>query len=146
MFNKSYDQSNHQSVYVGAQPSQQGGNEMVAVAGLVIVATIIIVLVAAVVGALGAISYALVGLFDSVAGVLVALLATVTALVPWLAGGVVIVALVVVALRSLPQAIAEVEDIRYRRALTLNNVRMLEAQNVDDTIFVVRPERAGIER
>lgn len=139
MFNKSHELHGHQAVHVNLQqPSQQTG----AMASLSMFGMFVLLLVG-----LGVIIERLVtGVVQSLSSVLIAALATVTALVPWLAGGVVIVALVVVALRSLPQAMAEIDDIRHRRALAMNNARMLEAKNVDNTIFVVRPERAEAER
>lgn len=150
MFDKNrnrHDQHNYQSVTVNVD------SPVSAITGLFMALVTVSLIVAAVVAVAIVVGQVATSLFASIATIvqaaingLAAIAVSLVEVLPWLAGGAVIVALVVVALRSLPQAIAEIDDIRYRRALALSNVKMLEAKDVDSIVLDMRPERAEVER
>ena len=141
MFNKSYDHSQHnsQTIHINLSPA---GQRTDAVTSLVMFG----VFAGAIVGIVLGLAHTVTGVVASLATVLVALFATIAAIFPWLACGAVVVALAVIALRSLPEAMAEIEEIRYHRALAASHVKMLEAKNVDSVVLDMRPVRVEIER
>jgi hypothetical protein len=63
-----------------------------------------------------------------------------TAVIPWLVGGAVLVALATMIIRSLPQAIAEASEIRYRLAAQRQPM-MLETKDAEYTVLDLRSVR-----
>ena len=124
MWNKSHDQhiaiNNYNTVAPAHATSNNDGNIITAIAGLVIVSTTVIVLCLVV-------WQVAIRLIDA----LVALLSSLIAMLPMLAGIGVVAGLVYWFLHSLPDAIDEVQEIRYRRMIASRPVLMLEQKNVD---------------
>ena len=135
MFNRHDEHNHHNNQTVTVNTAS--GNQAVASATVALVTVGLITATVCVVALL--VSQVAISLLAAITTMVTALFAAIVVALPWLAGGGVIVALGTVALRSLPQAAAEVEGIRYRRALAQSNVRMLEAKSVDDFILDVRP-------
>ena len=124
MWNKSHDQhiaiNNYNTVAPAQTTSNNDGNIITAIAGLVIVSTTVIVLCLVV-------WQVAIRLIDA----LVTLLSSLIAMLPMLAGMGVVAGLVYWFLHSLPDAIDEVQEIRYRRMIASRPVLMLEQKNVD---------------
>ena len=145
MFNRQHteehQQHNYQSVYINATP-ERGGESQPVVAAVFGLLTVCMVL-AAVVGGRAAIAYFATAIVQSLAGMIVALVAMLTAVIPWLVGGAVLVALAALVIRSLPQAVAEANEIRYRLAAQRQPL-MLEVKDkdVDYPTIDLRPVRA----
>lgn len=137
MLNKSHDQ--HIAIYNNVAPAQASnnndGNIITAIAGLVIVASTVVVMCLVV-------WQVAIRLIDA----LVALLSSLIAILPWLAGVAVVVVLVCWFLRSLPEAIDEVAEIRYRRMIARQQVLMLEQKNANCIVVDSTAARIGIER
>lgn len=139
MFNRHHEdhQNNYQSVTVNL--AGMGQQSQAPLAGLAMFGMLVILLTG-----LAVIVYRLV--VDTIAllaGVVMALLATVTALAPWLVGGGVLVALAIVALRSLPEAIEEAAAIR-QHYIASRQPLLLEAKDVDYSVVVLRPVRSVV--
>jgi Na+/proline symporter len=143
MFNRQHteehQQHNYQSVYINATP-ERGGESQPVVAAVFGLLTVCMVL-AAVVGGIAAIAYFATAIVQSLAGMIVALVAMLTAVIPWLVGCAALVALAAMIIRSLPQAVAEASEIRYRLAAQRQPL-MLEAKDVDYSTVDLRSVRA----
>lgn len=137
MFNRHHEdqreQNNYQSVTVNLSSYSQ---QSAPLTGLAAFGMLIILLTG-----LAVILYRLiVDTIEILAGVVVALLSTVTTLTPWLVGGGVLVALVVVALRALPSAIEEAVVIQQR--IASRQPLLLEVKEADYPVVVLRPVRS----
>lgn len=125
MLNKSHDQ--HIAIYNNVAPAQASnnndGNIITAIAGLVIVASTVVVMCLVV-------WQVAIRLIDA----LVTLLSSLIAVLPWLAGMAVVAVLVYWFLRSLPEAIDEVQEMRYRRMIARQRVLMLEQKDAHYTV------------
>ena len=139
MWNKSHDQhiaiNNYNTVVPAQATSNNDGNIITAIAGLVIVSTTVIVLCLVV-------WQVAIRLIDA----LVTLLSSLIAMLPVLVGAGVVAGLVYWFLHSLPDAIDEVQEIRYRRMIASRPVLMLEQKNVDCITVDSIAARVGIER
>lgn len=136
MFNRHHEdhQNNYQSVTVNL--AGMGQQSQAPLAGLAMFGMLVILLTG-----LAVIVYRLiVDTIGILAGVVMALLATVTALAPWLVGGGVLVVLAIVALRSLPEAIEEAAAIR-QHYIASRQPLLLEAKDVGYPVVDVRPVR-----
>lgn len=87
----------------------------------------------------------LVGLAVVAERALYVLVMGIASIIPWLVGGGAAVAIGVFILRSLPEAIGEVQDIRYRRALAQQSMKMLEAKDVDCIVLDSVPVGAEVK-
>lgn len=144
MFDKNrnrHDQYNYQSVTVAVD------SPVSAIAGLVVALVTVTLVIAAVVSVavvVGQVATSLLAGITTIATTAINGLATITtaliAVLPWLAGCGALVFLVMVVIRSLPQAIAEVNDIRYQRIASRQPL-MLEVRDVDHVV-VLRPVRS----
>lgn len=137
MFNRHHEdhQNNYQSVTVNLAAGM-GQQSQAPLAGLAMFGMLVILL-----AGLAVIAYRLVvETIGILAGVVMALLATVTALAPWLVGGGVLIALAIVALRSLPEAIEEAAAIR-QHYIASRQPLLLEAKDVGYPVVDVRPVR-----
>lgn len=127
MWNKSHDQhiaiNNYNTVAPAQASNNNDGNIITAIAGLVIVSTTVIVLCLVV-------WQVAIRLIDA----LVALLSSLIAMLPMLAGVGVVAGLVYWFLHSLPDAIDEVQEIRYRRMIASRQVLMLEQKDAHYTV------------
>ena len=103
-----------------AQNPNSDSNIITAVAGMTLVASTVIVLCLVV-------WQVAIRLIDA----LVALLSSLMAMLPMLAGVAGVTGLVYWFLHSLPDAIDEVQEIRYRRMIAKNQVLLLEQKNAD---------------
>lgn len=135
MFNHNHDQNNYQAVTVNNHLQPSGGTSPVS--SLAMFGMFVILLVGLAVVAERALYVLIMGIASIVAGLVT--------IVPWLVGGGVVVALGIFILRSLPEAIGEVQDIRYRRALAQQSVKMLEVKDVDCIVLDSVPVRAGVK-
>lgn len=141
MFNRHVDDSQHnnnyQSVSVNVAPSAYTPSQSAPLVSLAVFGMFVIAGVG-----LAVIVYRLItDTLEILAGVLVALLTTVAALAPWLIGGGALLALGIVALRSLPEAIEEAAAIR-RHYIAARQPMMLEVKDVDYSVVTLRPVRA----
>jgi len=137
MFNRHHEdqreQNNYQSVTVNLSGRSQQSAQL---AGLAMFGMLVILL-----AGLAVILYRLiVDTIEILAGVVVALLSTVTALTPWLVGGGVLVALAVVALRALPEAIEEAVVIR-QHYIASRQPLLLEEKDVGYPVVDALPVR-----
>lgn len=140
MFNRHSDDSQHNHTYqtVSVNVAPSSANQGMASAIVAIVAIGMGLAAVAVVALL--VWQVIVSLFATLTTIVTALLAAVTALAPWLVGGGVLLALGIVALRSLPQAIEEAAAIR-QHYIASRQPMMLEAKDVDNHVLDLRPVR-----
>lgn len=137
MFNKSYDHgtdnNNSQTVnvYNSYAPAAQSASAITSVSMFGIMAVLLL-------GIAMLIERLISGFISGLFGTIAALIVMLGTIFPWLISGAVAVALGFIALRSLPEAIAEVGDIRYRRSLAASNARLLGVKDVDGVILDVR--------
>lgn len=145
MFNRHteehHEMRNYQSVNVHVAPGSQQSTPL---AGLAMFGMLVVLM-----AGLAVVVYRLIvdtveilaGMVVALLGAVASLLSAVVALVPWLAGGAVLVALAIVALRSLPEAIEEAAALR-RHYLAARQPMMLEVKDVDYSVVVLRPVRS----
>lgn len=124
MFNKRHDQqevhiNNYNTVYPSAQ--QNGATPAFAFGIVALVAIAAIYVIARLV----------LSTIWAIAGVLTTLIAGFVSVAPIVVGGAVVVVLLKILFTAMPEAIDEVQDIRYRRALAHRNRLMLETKTVD---------------
>lgn len=130
MWNKSHDQHievhNYNTVSPVQSSNNNDGNMIAAIAGLVIVASTVIVLCLVV-------WQVAIRLIDA----LVMLVSSLIATLPMLAGVAVVLVLVYWLQHSLPEAIQEVQEIRCRRMIARQPVLLLEQRSIDTQWAVV---------
>lgn len=142
MFNRHHEDQREQNNYQAVTVNLAGGysRQSAPLASLAMFGMAVVL-----VAGLAVVVYRLiVDTVEILAGVVVALLSAVVALVPWLAGCAVLFALCWLALREVPQALAEAQDLRYRLAAQRHPPKMLEVKHVDDTVVILRPVRPVI--
>lgn len=140
MFNRHHEdqreQNNYQSVTVNLSSYSQ---QSAPLTGLAAFGMLVILLTG-----LAVILYRLiVDTIEILASVVVALLTTVAALSLWLIGGGVLVALVVLVLRELPQALYEAGELR-QRYIAQRQPPMLEVKRANNQLVVLRPVRSVV--
>lgn len=121
MLNKSHDHHIEIHNYSTASPAYEQRYDNSNLAAVCIVT----IIAAVVIGVVRSVQSVLVHLIDALATVASSLIA----ILPWLAGVAVVAVLVYWFLRSLPEAIDEVAEIRYRRMIARQQVLLLEQKN-----------------
>mgnify|MGYP001282473294 CR=1 FL=1 len=140
MFNKHHDQHvdihNYNTIYPAPSQQQNGVTSAFAFGIVALVAICTIYVIAKLV----------LSTVVALAGVLTALIAGIVAIAPLVMAGAVIVVLLRLFFSAMPEAIEEVQGIRFRQALTRQSQLMLEVKDVSCIVLDNVPVRAEVER
>lgn len=121
--------------YNNTAPPASGGN---ALAALILA----IFTISLIVGAIVAVRWLLWQAAIVIATLATALLSSIVALAPWLAGGALVMVLVALFIWSIPGAVADVVEIRQRRMIVQRQPRLLETKEAKREWVVVEEEHS----